>query len=96
MIGRVAETDPRQAGSFAEKNSTKATISFGRMMVKIRCGQALTKLDLDDFKPLVPPYIHGIESKISHGEGCKDEIEPLEEASSCRMTTLVSIVADRG
>ena len=103
MLGRVVETDPRQAGSFAEKNSTKATMSFGRvplsfrgMMTKIGCGQALTKLDLDDFKPLVPPYTLGMESNISHVVGCKDEIEPQEEGLGCRMSTLVSVVADRG
>ena len=90
MIGRVAETDPRQAGSFAEKNSTKATMSFGRMMVKIRCGQALTKLDLDDFKPTVPPYILGMESNISHIVRCKDEIEPQEDGLGCQVSTLVS------
>ena len=103
MLGRVVETDPRQLAALLRSTvlrqrcpSGVSSSVFGRMMAKIGCGQALTKLDFDDFQPLVPPYIHGIESKISHGEGCKDEIEPLEEASSCRMSTLVSIVAHRG
>ena len=103
MLGRVVETDPRQLAALLRSTvlrqrcpSGVSSSVFGRMMAKIGCGQALTKLDFDDFQPLVPPYIRGMEPKISHVVGCKDEISPQEEGLGCRMSTLVSVVANRG
>jgi HNH endonuclease len=88
--------DDEKAKGFEEKFGIKHTvkfrhvpISFGRLLAKIGYGQVLWELELDEFRPLVIPYILGTKSNVSYIVGGTFDIPPQTPGIGYNLRTAV-------